>query len=451
MPVVLRISCALLGCALLLVGCRDSDPACAVGTPSAHPAEIPAGQSSTNVVVSVYDPISRSDFEVTTETTAESGVVAEPFALETKYTCAHDVSGPVEICTTTTYVDRNGRPDGASEVPNVAATQQKLGRPHVRIPDPLECSETSCTTVTCPEDKNICPVVSSLTADPMIIPEGETASIEVVANDPDELPQPLVTTTSATYGTIADPNASRTTYRCDPDVGGMIQICVVASDGDSSCDARQCIAVRCPGEPLENTCPFIESFTADPMLIPPGESETWVVVDATDQDGDELFSRLSSETGVFEDHTAMETIFRCGASGPVQLTVDVSDGDPECLQTQNIVVQCPGEIAANLCPMLFVINAIPTVIASGNTSTIIQTRGQDTDGLPIPLVLTLDALWGSFEDTENVPAATNVVEQNATYICDRPGFVELCVDATDGACTKTLCKDVVCPDTVPVP
>jgi hypothetical protein len=30
-------------------------------------------------------------------------------------------------------------------------------------------------------------------------------------------------------------------------------------------------------------------------------------------------------------------------------------------------------------------------------------------------------------------------------ICDRPGRVEICVDATDGACTKTLCDNVICP------
>lgn len=98
-----------------------------------------------------------------------------------------------------------------------------------------------------------------------------------------------------------------------------------------------------------------------------------------------------------------------------------------------------------ICPQLFVINAIPSTIPSGQTSTMIQTRGQDSDGLPLPLVLTLSALWGSFENTENIQEPFNVVAQNATYLCDRPGPVEVCVDATDGACTKTLCTDVICP------
>jgi hypothetical protein len=129
--------------------------------------------------------------------------------------------------------------------------------------------------------------------------------------------------------------------------------------------------------------------------------------------------------------------------------VEATDDDPECEETRCITVQCPSTIPVNICPMLFVINAIPSAIPAGETTTRVQTRGQDTDGLPIPLVLTLDALWGSFEDTENIPEQNNVIAQNATYICDRPGPVEICVDATDGACTKTLCRDILCPDDVP--
>lgn len=107
-----------------------------------------------------------------------------------------------------------------------------------------------------------------------------------------------------------------------------------------------------------------------------------------------------------------------------------------------------GGTSGNICPNLNIINAIPSTIRPGNTSTMVQTRAQETDGLPLPLMLTLRALWGSFENTENIPMSSNVVGQNATYICDRPGPVELCVDATDGACTKTLCTNVSCPDDI---
>jgi hypothetical protein len=111
-----------------------------------------------------------------------------------------------------------------------------------------------------------------------------------------------------------------------------------------------------------------------------------------------------------------------------------------------------GEPIENICPKLFVINAFPRQIPPGETTTMVETRGQDTDGLPLPLVLTLNALWGSFENADNIQEPNNVVVQNATYICDRPGEVEVCVDATDGACVKTLCDFVTCPpDTPPAP
>ncbi|MGB5268684.1 MAG: hypothetical protein WBN30_18985 [Polyangiales bacterium] len=100
----------------------------------------------------------------------------------------------------------------------------------------------------------------------------------------------------------------------------------------------------------------------------------------------------------------------------------------------------------NICPNLNIINAIPSMIQAPNNSTLVQTRAQETDGFPMPVLLTLSALWGSFENTENIPMSGNVVGQNATYVCDRPGPVEICVDATDGLCVKTLCTTVTCPE-----
>jgi hypothetical protein len=76
------------------------------------------------------------------------------------------------------------------------------------------------------------------------------------------------------------------------------------------------------------------------------------------------------------------------------------------------------------------------------------------------LTLTLSSLWGSFENAQNQMCeegdpdcvqSPNVVFQDATYICDRPGEVEVCVDATDGACVKTLCDFIMCPSDIPTP
>lgn len=448
MPVVRTTSAAMVWCALLLIGCRGDGDLCPEPTVIADPQEIPSGLSQTELSIEVGG---FTDFETVTELTALSGAIADPFARQTTYACAFDISGPVEICVNVTYSEIV---DGATnDVSEIAASYQYVRSPHVLLPDPLECSETRCIDVLCPEEKNECPVVSILEVEPMILSEGEAATVGVVAEDPDDNPEALITMLSARNGIIADPSAHTTSYACDPDVGGVIEICVLASDGDSSCDVERCTSIQCPGEPLENTCPIIESVTASPTAVPPGETTTAVQIDVMDPDDFPVPLRIewSSETGVFDDRFASETTFTCGDSGPVEVCAKANDGDPDCNETGCITVQCPSDIPENLCPQLFVINGIPRVIPAGQTSTRVETRGQDTDGLPFPLTLTLNSLWGSFENTDNIQEPLNVVAQDATYICDRPGPVEVCVDATDGACTKTLCDNVVCPDDIPVP
>ncbi len=451
MPVVRVTSRTLLFCALLAAGCRSEPPLCPQSSLTVDPEVIPNGKNQSSVTVEVTEPPFDRGIEIVTELHAESGAIADPSARETTFTCAHDVSGPVEICVTTTYSDDGG--NLSSEANGVGSAQASLRGPNVYLVPASACNTVECTEVICPEVKNQCPEVSSLTVEPEVLAVGDTATVSVTASDPDGNPGTLVTTLTARHGTIADPNAAETTYHCDPNVGGVIEICVTASDGDSSCDVERCTTVRCPGDPLENTCPIIESLTATPMTIPLGETTTEIAVSATDPDDFPVPIRteLSADTGVFGDRFASNTTFTCGDAGPVEICVKANDGDPACDETQCMTVQCPSDIPANVCPMLFVINGVPRVIPEGQNSTSIETRAQDTDGLPFPLTLTLQSLWGSFENTENIQQPNNVVAQDATYVCDRPGGVEVCVDATDGACTKTLCDNVVCPDDIPTP
>lgn len=421
MPVVKLINSVAALCVLFVLGCSSSSPTCPTGTPTVDPMVIPDGSNSTTVTVVVDGDDGR---DVSTEVTADTGTIADPFALETTYTCPFDFAGEAEICATTTTA-----PDDATE-----------------------CETTRCTQAVCPEVKNVCPTVSSLTVMPAEIEGTESAVIEVVADDPDHNPEPLSTRLTANFGTIADPTSDSTTYTCDPEVGGIMEICVVASDGDESCDARRCTSVRCPGTPLENTCPIIEEVSAHPTNITGPEPTSDVRAVATDPDEFPAPLRIewSAATGVFDDRFAHETTFTCGASGPVEICARANDGDPACNVQSCLTAQCPGELPVNLCPQLFVINSVPRVIPDGENSTLVQTRAQDTDGVPVPLSLTLNALWGSFENTENIEEPLNVVTQNANYVCDRPGLVEVCVDATDGACAKTLCDTIICPDDVPV-
>jgi hypothetical protein len=90
----------------------------------------------------------------------------------------------------------------------------------------------------------------------------------------------------------------------------------------------------------------------------------------------------------------------------------------------------------NLCPKLFVLNAIPSNIQFPNTTTEVQVRAEDDHDGPLPLVTTFHALSGSFED---------VHAPDTVYTCGDPGLIEICADASDGACVKTDCIDVRCP------
>ena len=363
MPVVRPRGLAFVWFASMIAACKSSSPSCPEATLLIEVPDIPAGQSQTVVALEIDNPLPDNGLQVITELSAESGAFDDRFARETTYTCAHDVSGPVEICVRTTFGNDEARSgtDEESLAENadstIGAAEDYLRGPHVTVLDPLACSEVECTTITCPE-----------------------------------------------------------------------------------------------GKP-ENSCPIIEALRADDTSIPLGETTTTVRVDAMDLDGspEPLRTELRSETGVFEDRFAQETAFTCGEPGPVEICVDASDGDPACDQTRCRTLQCPSNIPINFCPSLFVINAIPSKVPRGETTTLVQTRAQDIDRFPLPLTLTLRALSGRFQNSENMTGQSDVVFQDATYICERPGDVEICVDATDGACLKTRCAVVECPADLTTP
>jgi hypothetical protein len=436
MEMLLVLCCA----ALFLIGCRsDNESFCPAPSLELDPETIPNGDNDSLVTVSVDNPSPNNGREVLSELYADSGSFDDPNALETRYTCAHDVTGEVEICVDVAYGPPLGPAPGiASEA--IGAAVEYLRAPTAYFFRPEDCLETACSTVVCPSEKNACPVIDELSVDPEIIADGETATVRVVAEDSDENPAPLVTMLSATAGTFGDRFASETTYSCNPEVGGTIEICVEATDGDESCDAKHCITVECPGPPPDNVCPVIRDLRADPSVIPPTQTQSVVVVDAFDPDADNplpLVTILSASAGTFDDPNAPATTFNCGAPGPAEICVKATDGDKDCNKERCITVQCPSTVPDNFCPKLYVLNAIPSDLRdTGKSWTEIQVRAEDDDLQPLPLITTLYALRGFFDD---------VHAKNTIYQCERAGLNEVCVDASDGACVKTLCIDVICP------
>jgi hypothetical protein len=430
--IVLVITCGVP----LVTGCRGDDSYCPAPAVSVNPAEIPAGDNETAVTVSVNNPNPNNGREVLTELYADSGVFGDNKALQTTYTCAHDISGEVEICVDAAYGPPIGPGPGSELV--AAAWEYVRGAPTGYFVRPEDCLETSCATVVCPENKNACPAISELSVTPEVLTAGQRASVRVVADDPDDNPAPLLTTLSATAGSFADKYARETTYTCDPALGGQVEICVLASDGDERCDQTRCVTVECPGTAPDNTCPVIRDLSATPLVVPADERQTLIEVDAIDPDmmPEELRTILSASTGTFDDRNASATLFTCGAPGAADITVRATDGDRRCDKERTITVQCPSTVADNLCPKLYVINAIPSTIPEGRNWTEVQTRAEDFGDGPLDLVTTFYAFRGSFDD----PNAKDTI-----YRCERSGLQEICVDAHDGACVKTLCMDVICP------
>ena len=422
--------------ALAVAGCRGDDGYCPTPSVTLDPAEIPEGDNDTAVTVVVSNPNPDNGREVLTELYADSGTFEDANALETVYSCAHDQVGEVEICVDAAYGPPLGPGPGSELI--AAAWQYVRGAPTGYFVRPEDCLETSCATVVCPETKNQCPVISDFSVTPEVLTTGESATVRVVASDPDRNPAPLLTTLSATAGSFGDAHAAETTYSCDPRKGGQIEICVLASDGDDTCDQSRCVTVECPGPAPDNVCPVIRDLTATPSIIPVDERQSLIQVDAVDPDmkPDTLRTILSASAGTFDDRFASSTLFTCGAPGPAEITVRATDGDGDCDRERTITVQCPSTVADNLCPKLYVVNAIPREIPEGQGWTEVQTRAEDFDDGPLDLVTSFYAFRGTFED----PNAENTI-----YRCERSGLQEVCVDAFDGACVKTLCMDVLCP------
>lgn len=187
-----------------------------------------------------------------------------------------------------------------------------------------------------------------------------------------------------------------------------------------------------------NTCPGITKFIVSPIAIPIGETESLISVVASDPDmsPEPLRTRLSATTGTFDDPSASSTIYRCGAPGTAMITVRATDGDPACDVQHTASIECPSDIPVNVCPNLFTVNAIPSNIPAGEDSTDVERRADDADDGPLPLVTTFYAFRGTFDD----PNAEHTV-----YHCETSGIQEICADASDGACVKTLCTEVRCP------
>lgn len=86
-----------------------------------------------------------------------------------------------------------------------------------------------------------------------------------------------------------------------------------------------------------NNCPAITSYTGAPATVSVGGAIT-VSVSATDPDGDPLMFGWSAPSGRFGDTGAPVTTFTCTVSGPVTLTMTITDG--QCPSSIRLPISC---------------------------------------------------------------------------------------------------------------
>ena len=126
---------------------------------------------------------------------------------------------------------------------------------------------------------------------------------------------------------------------------------------------------------IGNECPKLFDLSAHPAMIPIGDSSTLIQVVAQDVDGtcgnncdpqtcDDanppnctpgpdigLVTTFSSIVGDFDDPNASLTNYNCDPAfpGPMQVCVEITDGDLDCNKSACIVVTCPDPCDGVLC------------------------------------------------------------------------------------------------------
>jgi hypothetical protein len=140
-----------------------------------------------------------------------------------------------------------------------------------------------------------------------------------------------------------------------------------ASDGQTTCAGlsstfgvtagaatKVAIAISCHTPPKTgsvlvtgtiNICPSIDSVSADP---PKGNT---IAISSLSHDSDAAPQALSyswtSTSGTLSSTTVPNPTLKCTAPGDVSLTLTVSDGDPVCNATFNLLASCPPDSALN--------------------------------------------------------------------------------------------------------
>jgi hypothetical protein len=180
---------------------------------------------------------------------------------------------------------------------------------------PLVACGGGGTTPPSGEGGNQSPVINSLTAEEATITPNAETRVTCDATDPDN--DKLTYTWKATggdftaYGRFIDWKA--------PDFTGEFTVSVTVDDGQNDPVASSCTITV-----VTNQLPVINSLTAEPATLQPGETST-VTCSATDPDGDTLAYTWSASGGTISGTEDIVTWQAPSVTGEFLISVEVDD------------------------------------------------------------------------------------------------------------------------------
>ena len=193
-----------------------------------------------------------------------------------------------------------------------------------------------------PPGGNQPPVINSLTAgSPIIIPNAETR-ITCDATDPNG--DELTYTWTTTAGTITETYKTFVFWKA-PDFVGEFEVSVTVDDGNGGTASRSC-SVTVQATQL----PVIDSVTAEPATLQPGETST-VTCNARDPEGETLTYTWSASGGTVSGVGKVITWAAPAVTGEFSISVLVDDGKDGVTEGNVRIVVAIPETTAILNPL----------------------------------------------------------------------------------------------------
>jgi hypothetical protein len=237
--------------------------------------------------------------------------------------------------------------DGITPCSGHAGPFTVVAHTSVAVAVTLTCKRPATTgSVVINGTTNLCAQIDSITAN-TAVPGAVTLHAEVT--DEDNGPEPIAYTWTTDGGHLDGATTADATLTCVDNVPVTVTATVTDGDPAPGCADTFSFTVDChvAGDtgtviidaPTTNSCPVIESVTADPPL----GATIALNGTASDAEGDALSYAWTTDWGTLLNAASPNATLVCSAPGPASLTLTVSDGtDPlACSDSFGLTVSCP--------------------------------------------------------------------------------------------------------------